>query len=160
MLLEVLDWRSSPFPGNMPTELAVALGGRVVEELVYGKEEITTGASGDLQQVRNIARRMVAQWGFAKETIGAIAWEGPDGNGGIGPQGASLETESAIDEQVKMLVSEAYDHCMKTLSDNRQLVEELTELLLEKETVDYKELKEMVRKYNPSMAGELNPALV
>merc|ERR1719198_750454 len=141
-------------------QLAVALGGRVVEELVYGKDEVTTGASGDLQQVTNIARRMVAQWGFAKESIGAIAWESPDGNGGIGPQGASLETEQAIDEQVKMIVAEAYEHCMKTLVENRQLVEELTELLLEKETVDYKELKELVRKYNPEMAGELNPALV
>ena len=45
-------------------QLVVALGGRVAEEIVFGKEEVTTGASGDLQQVRNIARRMVAQWGF------------------------------------------------------------------------------------------------
>ena len=46
-------------------QLAVALGGRVAEEIVYGEDEVTTGASNDLQQVRNIARRMVAQWGFA-----------------------------------------------------------------------------------------------
>ena len=44
-------------------QLAVAIGGRVAEEIVFGKEEVTTGASGDLQQIRNIARRMVAQWG-------------------------------------------------------------------------------------------------
>merc|ERR1719324_598019 len=50
------------------SQLAVALGGRVVEEIVYGADEITTGASGDLQQVRNIARRMVAQWGFTAES--------------------------------------------------------------------------------------------
>merc|ERR1712039_1102987 len=115
-------------------QLAVALGGRVVEEMVYGKEEITTGASGDLQQVRNIARRMVAQWGFAKESLSAIAWESPDGNGGFGPQGASLNMESQIDKEVKLLVAEAYAHCMKTLTENRQLVEDLTEMLLEKET--------------------------
>jgi len=147
-------------------QLAVALGGRVVEEIVYGKDEITTGASGDLQQVRNIARRMVAQWGFAQTTnngvspIGAIAWESPDGNGGAGPQGASLETEAQIDEQVKLLVAEAYEHCMNTLVENRQLVEELTDLLLEKETVDYKELKAMVAQYNPELATPLNPAMV
>merc|ERR1711871_825401 len=64
----------------LKSQLAVALGGRVAEELVFGPEEITTGASGDLQQVRNIARRMVAQWGFAKERIGAVAWEGTNGN--------------------------------------------------------------------------------
>merc|ERR1719181_960511 len=58
--------------------LAVALGGRVAEELVFGPEEVTTGASNDLQQVRNIARRMVTQWGYSKETLGAVAWEGPN----------------------------------------------------------------------------------
>merc|ERR1719487_73337 len=50
-------------------QLAVALGGRVAEEIVFGKEEVTTGASGDLQQVRNIARRMMAQWGYSKDKI-------------------------------------------------------------------------------------------
>merc|ERR1719159_2234978 len=76
-------------------QLAVALGGRVAEELVYGEDEITTGASNDLQQVRNTARRMVAQWGFAKDVLGATSWESPDGNGGFGPKGASPETEYA-----------------------------------------------------------------
>merc|ERR1719261_1229326 len=56
-------------------QLAVALAGRVVEEIVYGEDEITTGASGDLQQVRNIARRMVTQWGFAKDKLAPVAWE-------------------------------------------------------------------------------------
>merc|ERR1719333_262194 len=73
----------------LKSQLAVALGGRVAEELVFGPEEVTTGASNDLQQVRNIARRMVTQWGYSKERIGAIAWESPDGNGGFGPQAAS-----------------------------------------------------------------------
>merc|ERR1719460_1451481 len=60
-------------------QLTVALGGRVAEEIVYGKDEITTGASNDLQQVRDIARRMVAQWGFVGEKLGDIpvAWETP-----------------------------------------------------------------------------------
>merc|ERR1719327_2317401 len=64
-------------------QLTVALGGRVAEEIIFGKEEITTGASNDLQQVRNIARRMVAQWGFGEnEKLSDIpvAWETPDGN--------------------------------------------------------------------------------
>merc|ERR1719163_1669995 len=58
--------------------LAVALGGRVAEELVFGAEEITTGASNDLQQVRNIARRMVTQWGYTSGgsgKLGMVAWE-------------------------------------------------------------------------------------
>merc|ERR1712032_992293 len=87
--------------------------------------------------------------GYAKESLSAIAWESPDGNGGFGPQGASLAMESQIDKEVKLLVAEAYAHCMKTLTENRQLVEDLTEMLLEKETVDYKELQELVKKYSP-----------
>merc|ERR1711966_318223 len=67
----------------LEAQLVVALGGRVAEELVYGEDEVTTGASGDLQQVRNIARRMVAQWGFANAEMGAapVAWETEQGNG-------------------------------------------------------------------------------
>merc|ERR1719178_452197 len=59
------------------SQLAVALGGRVAEEIIYGKDQITTGASNDLQQVRNIARRMVAQWGFVGDSLGGapVAWE-------------------------------------------------------------------------------------
>merc|ERR1719473_2137686 len=58
-------------------QLQVALGGRVAEEIIYGKDDITTGASNDLQQVRNIARRMVAQWGFVGDALGdaPVAWE-------------------------------------------------------------------------------------
>merc|ERR1711937_187434 len=54
----------------LKAQLTVALGGRVAEEIIYGKDEITTGASNDLQQVRNIARRMASQWGFANEAMG------------------------------------------------------------------------------------------
>merc|ERR1719213_287436 len=137
----------------LESQLAVALGGRVAEEIVYGEEEVTTGASNDLQQVRNIARRMVAQWGFAKEQIGAPSWESPEGNGGFGPKGASPDTERAIDAEVKKIVDKAYKHCYKTLSDNRALLDELTETLIEKENVDYVELQAMVAKYNPEMAA-------
>merc|ERR1719160_1580275 len=72
-------------------QLTVALGGRVAEEIIYGKDEITTGASNDLQQVRSIARRMVAQWGFANDAMGnaPVAWESPEGNGMMQPKVAS-----------------------------------------------------------------------
>merc|ERR1719163_656302 len=100
-------------------QLAVALAGRVPEEIVYGVDEVTTGASGDLQQVRNIARRMVAQWGFANAEMGEapVAWETPEGNGIAQPTSASAETEKEIDVQVQRIVGDAYDTCYKLLSD-------------------------------------------
>jgi len=138
----------------LESQLAVALGGRVAEEIVYGEEEVTTGASNDLQQVRNIARRMVAQWGFAKDQIGATSWEAPDGNGGFGPKGASPDTERAIDAEVKKIVDKAYTHCKDTLTKNRALLDELTETLIEKENVDYMELQLMVARYDPARAAD------
>merc|ERR1711871_1044901 len=135
-------------------QLAVALGGRVAEELVYGAEEITTGASNDLQQVRNIARRMVTQWGYSKNKLGAVAWETEQGNGGVGPQAASQAREKEIDEEVKLLVAKAYADCKATLQANRELLDEMCEDLIEKETLDYKELQELVEKYYPNGLGD------
>jgi len=129
-------------------QLAVALAGRVVEELVYGEEEITTGASGDLQQVRNIARRMVTQWGFAKDKLAPVAWE-VDGSNQVGPQAASLATEKRIDAEIKTLCADAYSHCKASLEANREMVEEMVEQLLEKETLDYVELQALKDKYYP-----------
>merc|ERR1719409_146302 len=113
------------------SQLVVALGGRVAEEIIYG-EEVTTGASGDLQQVRNIARRMVAQWGFANDAMGdaPVAWESPEGNGLMNGKGASPVTEKEIDAQVQNIVQEAYDACYKLLSENRALVDALTDRLV------------------------------
>jgi len=130
-------------------QLAVALGGRVAEEIVYGKDEITTGASNDLQQVRNIARRMVAQWGFANDAMGnaPVAWEMPEGNTFGQPQVTSAETEEEIDEQVKIMVKGAYDVCKKTLLDNRVFLDTMTERLIEEETLDFKQLQDMREKY-------------
>merc|ERR1719269_283114 len=101
----------------LKSQLAVALGGRVAEEIVFGSEEVTTGASNDLQQVRNIARRMVTQWGYSKEKLGAVAWEGPNGSDPFRDPGASEPRSAAIDEEVKLLVAEAYAATKKMLTD-------------------------------------------
>merc|ERR1712151_514958 len=133
--------------------LAVALGGRVAEEIIYGEDEGTTGASNDLQQVRNIARRMVAQWGFAMENMGEapVAWEQPDA-GAFGPKAASVATEAVIDGEVQKLVQAAYDRTVKTLTENKALLEEMTERLIEKETIDYDELQAMTEAHVNSRA--------
>jgi cell division protease FtsH len=141
------------------SQLAVALGGRVAEEIIYGKEEITTGASNDLQQVRSIARRMVAQWGFANEAMGEapVAWEGTGGNSLLEARAASIETEQEIDDQVRILVKCAYDTTMNTLNDNRQFLDVLADTLVEKETIDFNEMLEMREKY--AAAKQIEPLM-
>merc|ERR1719387_1502575 len=106
-------------------QLTVALGGRVAEEIIYGKDEITTGASNDLQQVRNIARRMVSQWGFANDEMGnaPVAWESMDGGNQLQSQKTmSARTEKEIDDQVTLLVKSAFDTALKTLTDEREFL--------------------------------------
>ena len=125
-------------------QLAVALGGRCAEEIIYGEDEVTTGASNDLQQVRSIARRMVAQWGFAMEAMGdaPVAWETGD-NQAFGIKAASVDTEAILDREVQKLVQSAYDRAMSTLTENRALMEYMTDRLIEAETIDYDELQAM-----------------
>jgi len=139
----------------LEAQLAVALGGRVAEEIIYGEDEVTTGASSDLQQVRNIARRMVAQWGFANAEMGGapLAWETQDGNGLTAAKVASAKTEALIDEQVRAIVERAYGVCYKTLADNKALMDEMTQKLIEDETIDYDELIKMRDAHCAKMAA-------
>merc|ERR1719321_1926743 len=130
----------------LKNQLVVALGGRVAEEIVFGEDEVTTGASNDLQQVRNIARRMVTQWGFANSEMGnaPVAWETEQGNGiNAGMVVASPTTEKEIDGQVELLVTEAYDRCYALLTKHRALVDEMTDRLIAEETIDYTDLEKM-----------------
>merc|ERR1719451_189985 len=142
-------------------QLAVALDGRVAEELVYGAEEVTTGASNDLQQVRNIARRMVAQWGFSGDSLSPIAWEPAESPGMFaGSTAASEETESTIDDEVAKLVDEAYATCKETLAQYRPLLDATVDALLEKETIDGFELDDLVEKYTGKPAPNPRPEAI
>mmetsp|Transcript_54355 Transcript_54355/g.74285 ORF Transcript_54355/g.74285 Transcript_54355/m.74285 type:complete len:706 (-) Transcript_54355:242-2359(-) len=126
--------------------LAVALGGRVAEELAYGEDEVTTGASGDLQRVADIARKMVTQWGFAADELGWLAWESPE-TGIYAPKMASEATERRIDVEVEKIVSKAYNTCKTALSDHRVLLEALTQTLVERETIGTDEIKLLLQAY-------------
>jgi len=134
-------------------QLAVALGGRVAEEIVFGEQEITTGASSDLQQVQNIARRMVTQWGMSSGKLGLTAWETPEGpplgGGTNGPQ-----TQALIDEEVRLVVGKAYENAKQKLSNNKELMDELVQMLLEKETVGFDDLEKLMWARDAKPAGE------
>jgi cell division protease FtsH len=130
----------------LESRLVVALGGRIAEELRYGMDEITTGASGDFQQVASLARNMVTQWGFASDTLGATAWESSQGSGFGSPQMASEATQERIDAEVSKIVDKAYTTCRTLLEDNRALLDDLTTLLMKEETIDNVALLDLVRK--------------
>jgi cell division protease FtsH len=132
----------------LQNQMAVALGGRVAEEIVYGEDEVTTGASNDLQQVARVARQMVTRFGMS-DRLGPVALGRSQGGMFLGRDIAaerdfSEDTAAAIDEEVSQLVEEAYRRATEVLVANRPVLDELAEILVEKETVDAEELQELL----------------
>jgi len=132
----------------LQNQMAVALGGRVAEEIVYGEDEVTTGASNDLQQVARVARQMVTRFGMS-DRLGPVALGRSQGGMFLGRDiGAerdfSEDTAAAIDEEVSELVDVAYKRATRVLTDNRSVLDQLADLLVEKETVDSEELQDLL----------------
>jgi cell division protease FtsH len=141
----------------LQNQMAVALGGRLAEEIIYGDEEVTTGASNDLQQVARVARQMVTRFGMS-DRLGPVALGRQQGNMFLGRDIASErdfseETAAAIDEEVSSLVEEAYRRAKTVLNDNRHVLDKLAEMLIEKETVDAEELQELLATSDVKMAS-------
>ena len=132
----------------LQNQMAVALGGRVAEEIVYGEDEVTTGASNDLQQVARVARQMVTRFGMS-DRLGPVALGRSQGGMFLGRDIAaerdfSEDTAAAIDEEVSQLVAEAYKRATAVLNGNRPVLDELAEMLVERETVDAEDLQELL----------------
>ncbi len=132
----------------LQNQMAVALGGRVAEEIVYGEDEVTTGASNDLQQVARVARQMVTRFGMS-DRLGPVALGRSQGGMFLGRDIAaerdfSEDTAAAIDEEVSQLVAEAYRRATAVLNGNRKVLDELAEMLVERETVDAEDLQELL----------------
>jgi len=117
------------------TKIKAALGGRVAEELVY--DEVTTGAESDIQQLTEIARRMVGRWGMSP-AIGPVAVVPQDGQGPLLPGVAEVspETQREVDEEVRRIVEDSQDEVRRLLSENRDKLDSLVRALLEHETLD------------------------
>jgi cell division protease FtsH len=120
---------------DLEAKIRVALGGRVAEEVVYGK--ITTGAESDIEQLTQIARHMVGRWGMS-DKVGPIAVLPSDANGPFfpGTSETSPDMQRLIDEEVHRLVDEAHAEVTQLLSDHREQLDSLSRALLGAETLD------------------------
>ncbi|WP_017315070.1 ATP-dependent zinc metalloprotease FtsH3 [Mastigocladopsis repens] len=132
----------------LENQMAVALGGRLAEEIIFGDEEVTTGAAQDLQQVARVARQMVTRFGMS-DRLGPVALGRQQGNMFLGrdimsERDFSEETAAAIDEEVRKLVETAYQRSKQVLENNRHILDLLAQMLVEKETVDADELQELL----------------
>ena len=115
--------------------ISVALGGRIAEEIIFGEQEITTGASSDLERVSSIARQMVTEFGMS-DKIGNVFINSNDY--------ISLDTRTIIDAEINSLVNSCYLYSKNLLLNNIDLLHELAKLLIEKETISYEEFNNLI----------------
>jgi cell division protease FtsH len=115
--------------------IKVALGGRAAEEIVYG--EISTGAESDIEQLTELARRMVGRWGMSS-AVGPVALTARDGSGQFFPGGSEVspDTQRLLDSEVRRIVTEAHEGVLALLRENRERLDSLAAALLEHETLD------------------------
>ncbi|WP_299407622.1 ATP-dependent zinc metalloprotease FtsH [Acaryochloris sp. IP29b_bin.148] len=136
-------------------QITILLGGRAAEVEVFGESEVTIGASSDIKQVANLAREMVTQLGMSD--LGYVALESGNGQdvflGGDWGNRAEYSQEMAvqIDRQVRDIVMHCYEKARRMLRENRSLVDKLVEVLLERETVEGDEFRQIVVDYGQSV---------
>jgi cell division protease FtsH len=126
-------------------QLAMLYGGRAAEAMIFGKEKITTGAGNDIDRATAMARRMVTQFGMSEEigpmAVGDAEQEVFLGREIVQRRSISENVAERVDREVKRLLDEAYQSAAKTLEANRDLLEQIAEALLERETLDREEVE-------------------
>ena len=144
---------------KLKADLQVACGGRIAEELIFGPEKITTGASSDIRMATDMARRMVTEWGMS-EKLGFLAYSGDEQEVFLGRsvtqhKHVSEKTADVIDTEVRRIIDMAYEHATNILKKYHDELERLAQGLLEYETLNGDEIKIIVEggtlsRYDPS----------
>jgi cell division protease FtsH len=135
---------------QLRARISGALGGRAAEEIVFGDSEVTTGAGGDLQQVTSMARQMVTRFGMSK--LGPLSLESQSGEVFLGGNwGArseySDEVAAQIDQEVRIIVNKCHEESLQIMRENRTVIDRLVDILIEKETIDGEEFRQIVAEY-------------
>ncbi|MBE9098617.1 ATP-dependent zinc metalloprotease FtsH2 [Vacuolonema iberomarrocanum] len=127
-----------------------ALGGRAAEQVIFGDAEVTTGAGNDLQQVTGMARQMVTRFGMSD--LGPLSLESQSGEVFLGRDWMSRseyseEIAARIDAQVRSIVEHCYEDACRIMQEHRELIDRVVDLLIEKETIDGDEFRQIVAEY-------------
>lgn len=137
--------RFSVTRAKLRDDLIVGMGGRAAEELIFGDDNVTTGASSDISHVTDMARSMVTKWGLS-EKVGTINYSASESKGMYGGSHKNFSDETAkiIDEEVKRIVQEALESARDILKSNKKGLEVLAKALLEYETLTGKEIEDIL----------------
>tara|TARA_Y100001968_G_scaffold321506_1_gene356052 strand:+ start:50675 stop:52588 length:1914 start_codon:yes stop_codon:yes gene_type:complete len=127
-----------------------ALGGRAAEDIVFGRAEVTTGAGGDIQQVASMAKQMVTRFGMSN--LGPVSLEADSQEVFIGRDlmtrnEVSDAINQRIDEQVRIIVNKCYEETLLLVKENREAMDKLVEIIIEKETIDGEEFRNILSDY-------------
>ena len=126
------------------SQLCSLFGGRIAEELIGGFDGVTTGASNDIERATQMARNMVTKWGL-NEKMGPILYGEDDSQApGGGNTHYSEDTSREIDQEVKLILNEAYARAMELLQDNRDILESMKDALMEYETIDADQVDDLM----------------
>ncbi len=146
---------------QMTSRLAIVMGGRVAEEMIFGKDKVTSGAQSDIEQATRLARMMITRWGFS-EKLGKVAYGENREEVFLGmsmghQQNISEETAKTIDEEVRRLVDEGYVEATRILNEKKDDLETLAKGLLEYETLSGDEIADLLAGKKPSRETDDTP---
>ena len=135
---------------QLESKLSTLYAGRLAEDLIYGEENISTGASNDIKVATNIARNMVTQWGFS-DKLGPILYTEDEGEVFLGRSMAkakhmSDETAHAIDEEVRAIVNRNYARARQILIDNMDILHAMKDALVKYETIEEEQIKQLMNR--------------
>jgi cell division protease FtsH len=147
---------------QMTSRLAIMMGGRVAEELIFGREKVTSGASSDIEQATRLARMMVTRWGLSEE-LGTVSYgENQDevflGMSVSRTQNASEATVQKIDTEIRRFVENGYNEATRILTEKRADLEALAKGLLEFETLSGDEITDLLKGKKPNRESVLEPS--
>jgi cell division protease FtsH len=143
---------------HLESNISSLYGGRIAEEMIYGFEKVSTGASNDIERATQLARKMVTQWGFSQK-LGPMLFAEEEGEVFLGRSSSkslnmSDETAQAIDIEIKAFVDRNYQRAEKILNENRDILESMKEALMHYETIDALQIDDLMerREVRPPMA--------
>tara|TARA_B100000029_G_C17477585_1_gene924341 strand:- start:661 stop:1347 length:687 start_codon:yes stop_codon:yes gene_type:complete len=139
---------------QMKAHLVIATGGRIAEEIIFGKDKITNGAASDIQMVTNLARKMITEWGMS-EKLGRLRYNNDSeevflGHSVAQSKNLSDATAKIIDEEVRKLADDAETECRNILKENLEELHLVAKGLLEYETLSGDEIKDLINGISPS----------
>jgi len=133
---------------QLESQLASLFGGRVAEELIYGKEKVTTGASNDIERATEIARNMVSKWGLS-DALGPLTYDDDEDEVFLGrsvtqQKSVSDETHRLIDKEVRKIIDAAYERARQILSDHDEQLHLMADALMLYETIDARQIDQIM----------------